>query len=1170
MAVPPPSTASAATACSLTQLEPQLGEFMVSQGVGGGSGYSLLTRGKETLAKVFLTLPSSCTVGTGYIKVTGASLTMSGASVANTLFTNLGSAPAIPATTSQTTSPADPIFVVPSANTAQGATDTSFTATFTATVTYSRKSQGSATIETGKTKPFATTKTFERRTNALRILVIPMGDASLLYSTQYTAADQAIVQNAMQTLARIYPVPDGTGDLAPGSTGGIRYTVDTATMLDLRAAGGYPDTSGKFCGTSADFAAIKGLLAQYLLSHNTANPTATADRVVGVVDGGLSYGTGSGLGCADGMASVSSAESWVRLVADAPTAPSMSGALAAMEVSHTFGLELGTPTYHSSLPEADRGTSRAYDQAGRKFITNDHDVMDFNTSSGPWDNTTTLLAAGDFSYLLCKLNTASTTACAAPGNVGTATGVLAGERYVIAGTTDGFPSNTHALEPYYSDHVAETPPSPDSLLRLVQLDSQGAVVPGGNVGVPWSLAVTHDTGLPSPLRTFFAAASGFSTLAGEVRLVKVTNAGDNPLLTGTTLYSSIKIDPPVITSISGNGIPTAGGSETLYRSQITPRIPPKPDVVFLADTTGSMGPALDNVRNNITPIMNDVLAAQSDAQFAVASYKDEPAFCPTDPYDFRVEQAMTSSTAAVQTAITPNIDIANSGWQTAPGQGCDVPEAQLNALYQLGATAVAGFRSASSRVVVWFGDAIGHDPSKTHTMSDAIAALQSAGVRVVAINMTGGDGSLDQTGQATAIANATGGVVKNTTTASEISPAILAGLRDLPATVTPSIDSANCDPLLTVGISPEQQTVPSGTNANFTETISVAPGTAAGTYQCLVYFKINGKIVYVPGGGEFPSPDPRFYQHIAVTVSDSAKQQTTVTATSTDTSRLRLDLVYQCNLFNYVAAVAIPPASVDGNTATFNANADRTNACAQFGGGGVLVPYVSDGWNRVGGTVKSDVSSGLKPPTAAIYSLATNASIEWNGTLPLRGTGEVSGIELPGSALSWSITSPLGVVTALGNGNAIDVPAPSPNGWTAGTWTATLMVTSPGGTATATVTFGVRYQFLGFFGPLQNPPAINTGTAGKSFALKWQLMSAGTLVSDLASVVSTQYAAGACGAILPTTSFANASGGSTLRFDPVNMQFVFNWQTPSTPGMYVFRLTLSDGSQHDACVNLTK
>src|SRR5207253_2566198 len=148
----------------------------------------------------------------------------------------------------------------------------------------------------------------------------------------------------------------------------------------------------------------------------------------------------------------------------------------------------------------------------------------FNTSTGPWDNTTTLLSAGDFSYLLCKLDRAVTTACATPGNVGTATGVAAGPKYVIGGTTDGaLAGSPHTLvvEPYYADNVADTPEDTSSQLWLIQLDTHGALVAGGKFGLPWSPAVTHEIGGTSPLRTFYAAVPGFSTAAGEVRLVKL-------------------------------------------------------------------------------------------------------------------------------------------------------------------------------------------------------------------------------------------------------------------------------------------------------------------------------------------------------------------------------------------------------------------------------------------------------------------------------------------------------------------------------------------------------------------------------------------------------------------------------------------------------------------------
>src|SRR5258706_5951491 len=110
-AAQPFSTANAAN-CVMADLQPTLAQFMVTQGVGDSQtafGYATLTRGKETVVKLFLTLPSSCTVGNGqYVKIANASLTVSTGTASNTLFTGYGSTPALP-TNIQGYSPADPL-----------------------------------------------------------------------------------------------------------------------------------------------------------------------------------------------------------------------------------------------------------------------------------------------------------------------------------------------------------------------------------------------------------------------------------------------------------------------------------------------------------------------------------------------------------------------------------------------------------------------------------------------------------------------------------------------------------------------------------------------------------------------------------------------------------------------------------------------------------------------------------------------------------------------------------------------------------------------------------------------------------------------------------------------------------------------------------------------------
>lgn len=270
----------------------------------------------------------------------------------------------------------------------------------------------------------------------------------------------------------------------------------------------------------------------------------------------------------------------------------------------------------------------------------------------------------------------------------------------------------------------------------------------------------------------------------------------------------------------------------------TSPVPPNPDVVFLADTTGSMGGEIANVKANVANIMSDVQAAESSAQFGVAQYKDVG-----DSPTFNVDQAVTGDTAAVQAGVDT--------W-TASGGG-DEPEAQLFALHQLADPAVAGWRMGGTRIIAWFGDAPGHDPSNFIELGDTISALTGADIRVVAVS-TGFD-RLDLTGQATAITDATGGTLLSGVGAEAVSAAILAGIQAIKVTVTPDI---TCDDGLSLGFAPASQTVTSGEDASFTETISLAGDAAQGaTLSCTVNFLIDGN----PQG-------PAFTQTVDITVND--------------------------------------------------------------------------------------------------------------------------------------------------------------------------------------------------------------------------------------------------------------------------------------------------------------
>ena len=68
-----------------------------------------------------------------------------------------------------------------------------------------------------------------------------------------------------------------------------------------------------------------------------------------------------------------------------------------------------------------------------------------------------------------------------------------------------------------------------------------------------------------------------------------------------------------------------GASQTISKSVETSPIPPNPDIFFLADTTGSMGGAVANVRTGNANVMATVLTAQPTAEFGVGEYKDSTA-----------------------------------------------------------------------------------------------------------------------------------------------------------------------------------------------------------------------------------------------------------------------------------------------------------------------------------------------------------------------------------------------------------------------------------------------------------------------------------------------------------------------------------------------------------------
>ncbi len=282
-----------------------------------------------------------------------------------------------------------------------------------------------------------------------------------------------------------------------------------------------------------------------------------------------------------------------------------------------------------------------------------------------------------------------------------------------------------------------------------------------------------------------------------------------------------------------------GASITITKTVTTPVIPPKPDIVLVVDQTGSMGGAIDDVKANMAALVGTVQAAQPDTQFAVATYCDFDDSLPA----FSLVQDLSGDPTTVTDAVD-SIVLCGGG---------DDPEAQLNALWEIGSGGDAvSYRADSSRIVVWFGDMPGHDPSGGHTEADATTSLTDVEAKVIAISV--GANALDATDQATRITAATGGALY-TGVGTDVSDAILEGLSNLPAEVT---GVPTCDVGLTVSLAPASQTVPSGEDAVFEETITLAADAPQGsTLTCTVDFTVNGL-----------NAGPDFTQSISIAVND--------------------------------------------------------------------------------------------------------------------------------------------------------------------------------------------------------------------------------------------------------------------------------------------------------------
>lgn len=320
-------------------------------------------------------------------------------------------------------------------------------------------------------------------------------------------------------------------------------------------------------------------------------------------------------------------------------------------------------------------------------------------------------------------------------------------------------------------------------------------------------------------------------------------------LMGSLIFSSFAsfivvkadVDPAIVDTVLN-----VGGSLDVDKTVGTPEIPPLIDVCLMEDETGSFIDDIANLQGGTTAsdIYDNIVAVSPQAQFAVAGFRDYP----VNPYGsagdwvYRLLSGMSPVKANWLAGIST----------LTAGGGNDEPEAQYDAIVAaagpgtfndptLGEQGNCGWRndSAVKRVLVVTTDASFHTPDGTHMNDSAstIAALTAQNITVIGLKAPGTGTELD------ALAAATGGSVQPLgSDGANIAAAIIAGLGNLPITITPV--AVGCDPL-DVSFSPASQTVTSGDSANFVETIAVPNDSSlqGTTHSCTVEFRSGDEVV---------------------------------------------------------------------------------------------------------------------------------------------------------------------------------------------------------------------------------------------------------------------------------------------------------------------------------------
>lgn len=336
------------------------------------------------------------------------------------------------------------------------------------------------------------------------------------------------------------------------------------------------------------------------------------------------------------------------------------------------------------------------------------------------------------------------------------------------------------------------------------------------------------------------------------------------LIVGATVASVVMVsgaayadgDHPRLSPDSVEQVILPGQSYDVEKTVHTPNLPPVLDVCLVVDLSGSYFDDLPNIKALAGGIWDDIVAGGvTDLRFGLATFVDFP-FGPWGgggDYAYRLDQQLTGDKTTWTTAVSAMSTLFGGDgpesqfealYQVATGAGNDVLGAEPDDSGDIAAGLGCDYRENATKVVMLTTDAPFHNagdagpfPYPGASQAATQAALIAGDIKVIGLKAPGSGGELD------VLAAATGGTtVTTTSTSSNIATAILQALEEIEVEVTMASNClAETGGVIDTTFAPASVTVENGSDAVFTETISVASDAPGGTYSCVDWALIDGE-----------------------------------------------------------------------------------------------------------------------------------------------------------------------------------------------------------------------------------------------------------------------------------------------------------------------------------------